>query len=131
MPTRRQERVNARIVQEVSEIIREIREDKLGFITVIKSEVSPDLRHAKVFVSILGDEDEQKETLNKLNKSTGFVRKMLGKGMQTKVTPIVNFKLYKGVSCADEMSQLISDARSTDQNPGELVVDDEIDGDEE
>ena len=123
-PSRRQERVNSRIVQEVSAIIRELKDERIGFITVTRSEVSPDLRNANVYISVYGDDNVKMETMRALKKATSFVRKNLGKVLQTKVTPEINFKIEKRIESSAEMSSLIDEARATD--PG-LIENDEND----
>lgn len=120
MPSRRQERVNSRLVQEISAILRTLKDDRLGFITVVSSEVSPDMRHANIFVSVLGEDDEVERTMEILRAATGLIRKLLGKVMQMKTTPEIQFRRERGILAADEMSQLIAQARATDPNPGPL-----------
>ena len=116
--SRRQERVNVRIVQEVSAILREIKDERIGFITVTRSEVSADLRHANVYISVLGEDNTKMETMRALKDNTSFVRKNLGKVMNTKLTPEINFKIEKRIETSVDISELIKEARSTDINPG-------------
>ena len=115
--SRRQERVNVRIVQEVSAILREIKDERIGFITVTRSEVSADLRHANVYVSVLGEDNTKMETMRAIKDNTSFVRKSLGKVMNTKVTPEINFKIEKRIETSVDISELIKEARATDINP--------------
>ena len=115
--SRRQERVNVRIVQEVSAILREIKDERIGFITVTRSEVSADLRHANVYISVLGEDNTKMETMRALKDNTSFVRKSLGKVMNTKLTPEINFKIEKRIETSVDISELIKEARSTDINP--------------
>lgn len=117
MPTRRQERVNARLVQEISQILYHLRDDRLGFTTVLKAEVSPDMRHANVFVSILGDEEAQDRGFRALQDSTHHIRMQLGKVMQMKSTPRIHFRFDDGIKTADEISRLIDEARASDPHP--------------
>lgn len=117
MPTRRQERVNARLVQEISQILYHLRDDRLGFTTVLRAEVSPDMRHANVFVSILGDEEAQDRGFRALQDSTHHMRMQLGKVMQMKNTPRIHFRFDEGVQTADHISRLIDEARATDPHP--------------
>lgn len=117
--SRRQERVNVRIVQEVSAILREIKDERIGFITVTRSEVSADLRHANVYISVLGEDNTKMETMRALKDNTSFVRKSLGKVMNTKLTPEINFKIEKRIETSVDISELIKEARSTDINPGD------------
>lgn len=118
MASRRQQRINSRLVEEVSKILRTLKDGRLGFITVVSSEVSPDLRHANIFVSIYGDDAEVERNMEALRSATGLVRKELGKLLQMKNTPEIQFRRERGILVADEMTRLISEARATDPNPG-------------
>lgn len=131
MPSRRQERVNSRLIQEISTILRTLKDARLGFVTVVRSEVSPDMRHANIFVSVYGEEEVVRQSMEILQAATKVVRKELGKVMQMKSTPEIQFRLEHGIRIADEMNYLISKARSTDPNPGpapEETAEDAVDG---
>ena len=72
--TVRQEKVQEQVlVQEISKLIqREVRDPRVGFVTLTGAEISRDLRHAKVFVSVLGDEEARKQSLKALNSASGI-----------------------------------------------------------
>ena len=72
--------------------------------------MSGDLQHAKVYVSIMGTEEEQKLTLRGLRHATGFIQSKLAKRLQTRFTPIVTFVLDEGVKHSIEMTRLINEA---------------------
>ena len=112
--SRRQERVNARIIQEVSAILREINDERIGFITITRSEVSPDLRYATVYVSVLGEDNIKMETMRAIKENTSFVRKSLGKVMNTKLTPEISFKIDKQIDRSININELIKQARASD-----------------
>lgn len=121
MATRRQERINHRIVQEVCAALRKVKDPRIGFVTVTGAEISPDLHNARVFLSVFGDEKKQVETLAAINHASGFLRHELGLNMPMKVTPRLQFELDLSVKIADEMNRLISEARATDPDliPGD------------
>lgn len=121
MPSRRQERVAKRVMQELVDAFRNLKYDNLGFITVTRCEVSPDLRHAKVFVSIWGDDREQERSLSLLRQNASRLRGMIGRPLGTKVIPSLHFEFDDQIATADEMSRLIRDARATDANPTPLT----------
>ena len=78
--TTRQERVQELLKVEVSDILRrELKDPRLGFITVTDAEITSDLRHAKIFVSVLGSEEERKENMAILKRAEKFVRQELGR----------------------------------------------------
>lgn len=121
MPTRRQERVGKRVVQEVVEAIRDLKNTDLGFITVTRCDITPDLRHAKVFVTVFGDENRIEKSLTILRANASRLKKAIGRPLGTKVIPTLYFEYDDTIATADAMSRLIRDARSTDTNPAPLT----------
>lgn len=121
MPSRRQERVSKRIIQELVEAIRDLKNADLGFITVTRCEVSPDLRHAKVFVSVYGDEERQKKSLDALRHNASRLKGLIGRPLGTKVVPSLHFEFDDTIANADAMSRLIREARNTDAHPEPLT----------
>jgi ribosome-binding factor A len=83
MQGRRIDRIEEQLRIELSEIIeREIQDPRIGFTTVTAVKVSPDLRHARVFVTVLGDAAQRKKALEGLRSATSFVRRSLSKRLQ-------------------------------------------------
>lgn len=121
MPTRRQERVAKRVVQELVDAIRDLKNADLGFITVTRCEVSPDLRHAKVFVTVFGDEKRIEKSLEMLRQNATRLKGIIGRPLRTKVIPTLHFEYDDSIATADAMSRLIRDARNTDANPNPLT----------
>ncbi len=90
---RRIDRLGDQIREEIADIIaRKLKDPRVGFVTVTAVYVSEDLRHAKVFVSIYGDEKTQAETMKGLNSAAGFVRGEIGRRIKIKFTPDIVFK---------------------------------------
>src|SRR4030067_3770947 len=90
---RRTDRLGDQIRVEVVDIIaRKLKDPRVGFVTVMSVEVSADLRHAKVYVSILGDEKTQAESMKGVNSATGFVRGEIGRRLKIKFTPDRGFR---------------------------------------
>lgn|SRR5690625_1035617 len=88
----RANRVAEQMKKEIGEIINQkIKDPRVGFVTVTDVDVTNDLQHAKVYVSILGDDEEKKESLVGLTKAAGFVRTELGKRIRLRKTPEVTF----------------------------------------
>ena len=78
--TERTARLDELLREEISEVIRrEVDDPRIGFVTITDVEVSPDLRHASVWVSVLGSADEKRQTLRALARAMPFVRQRLGK----------------------------------------------------
>src|SRR5258707_13058688 len=111
MKRHRLERV-AEVVREVasSTILFELRDPRVKLVTVTRAEVSGDLQHAKVYVSIMGTDKEQKLTLNGLRHAAGFIQSKLAQRLQTRFTPVLQFVLDQGVKTSIEMTRLINEA---------------------
>src|SRR5438105_12044386 len=110
MKRHRLERV-AEVVREVasSTILFELRDPRVKMVTVTRAEVSGDLQHAKIYVSIMGELKEQQLTLRGLRHAAGFIQSKLAKRLQTRFTPLVQFVLDQGVKNSIEISRLINE----------------------
>ena len=92
--TQRTDRVDELLRQEIGALLaKEIADPRIGFATITDVETSPDLRHAKVWVSIIGTPAERKETLRALQASMGFVRHELGKRLRIRRIPDLHITL--------------------------------------
>ena len=82
------------IKKEVSDILHnEIKDPRIGFVTVTMVDVTADLRYAKIFISVLGNGEQQKITEETLNRATSYIRSELGKRIRLKFTPEITFKM--------------------------------------
>jgi len=104
----------ARVAEAVREtasetILYEMHDPRVKFVTVTRAEVSGDLQHAKVYVSIMGTEKEQQLTLRALRHAAGFVQSKLAKRLQTRYTPIIQFVLDVGVKRSIELSRILNE----------------------
>ena len=107
--SRRQQKVAELIKQEVSDLIQhELKDPRIGFVTVTDAEISADLRHAKVFVSIL--EGDKEETMEGLKAAEGFVRTEIGERVRLRYTPEILFKyddsIEKGVRIFELLEEI-------------------------
>jgi ribosome-binding factor A len=102
----------AEVVREVASetILFELRDPRVKGVTVTRAEVSADLQHAKVFVSIMGAPKEQELCLHGLRHAAGFVQSKLAGRLQTRFTPVIQFVLDQGVKKSIEMTRLINEA---------------------
>lgn len=108
MPTQRQLRVGNLLQREISDIMRREMEDPdIGFATVTGVEVSADLRHARVFVSVLGDEFAKRDTMRALIRGRKFVRGLLGKRLDLRRIPELQFRLDETAERAQRMAVLL------------------------
>ena len=111
MKTHRLARVAEAVREVASEtILFELRDPRVKLVTVTRAEVSGDLQHAKVYVSVMGTPKEQQLTLRGLKHAAGFVQSKLAKRLQTRFTPVIQFVLDQGVKNSIEMSRLIKEA---------------------
>ena len=122
MAFQRSDRVAEAIKHEVGGIllhkIKDTRVDSAR-VSVTDVEVSRDLRHATVFVSILGNEDEQKAALAGLRSAAGFIRSEIGKAVQLRATPEVHFKLDKSIEHGAHIVALLNRIKEEEQGPRE------------
>lgn len=111
MKTHRLARV-AEVVREVASetILFELKDPRVKGVTVTRTEVSADLQHAKVFVSLMGTEQEQKLTLHGLRHAAGFIQSKLASRLQTRFTPAIKFIVDEGVKKSIEITRLINEA---------------------
>lgn len=114
--TTRQEKLVGLLKEEVSDILRrEIKDPRLGFFTVIDAEISADLRHAKVFVSIMGTEEERKQSMEVLKHAQHFVRQEFGKRVRMKVLPEIQFVKDESVDRGVRMLELLEEIKRNEE----------------
>lgn len=108
MPTSRMRRVNE-VMREVigGAIADELEDPRIGFVTVTSVETSPDLRSARVFVSVLGDEGERRSTLEGLRSSHGVLQSAIARELRLKRTPTLTFHYDDGAERAERLSRLL------------------------
>jgi len=117
MKTHRLARIAEAIREVASEtILFELRDPRVKRVTVTRSEVSGDLQHAKVYVSVMGTEKEQQLTMHGLRHASGFIQAKLAARLQTRFTPQLSFVLDEGVKKSLEVTRLINEALG--QTPG-------------
>jgi ribosome-binding factor A len=115
----RTQRVGDFLKRELSSLIQfEVRDPRVGMVSVTDVEVSRDLSHAKVFVTILGKDSEQEaqESIEALNKASGFLRSLLAKDNNARTTPKLRFYFDSSVGRGQYLSKLIADAVAEDRS---------------
>jgi ribosome-binding factor A len=106
-------------------ILFEVSDPRVRSVTVLRVEVSGDLRQAKVYVSIMGTESERRRALEGLNHAAGFIQARVAARLQTRFTPVLSFKLDDSVKRSVELGRLIDEAVASDQKGGALSSSDE------
>jgi ribosome-binding factor A len=110
MTGRRPERLAEQIKEEVSLIIAgEVEDPRVGFVTVTDAKLTPDLRYAKIYVSVLGSEAEVKESLAALKHAAGFIRTQLGAMLRMRRTPELHFVYDETTETAARIEELLSE----------------------
>jgi ribosome-binding factor A len=117
---RRNERVNVLLRQEISRLLAtELKDPRLpSILSITRVETSPDLRVARVFVSVLGDKSEKADTLKALRSASGYVRRKLRQQVTLKMVPSVEFRIDESIERGAEMMKLISEAAPSPESSG-------------
>jgi ribosome-binding factor A len=106
----RPQRLGDLIQREVSDLIRlEVRDPRVGMITITSVDVSPDMSHAKVFFTVL-EKQKLPDTLDGLRRAAGFLRSQLARRMKMYTTPDLRFEYDESVERGDRLSRLIDEA---------------------
>ncbi len=112
MSSNRPERVAQFLKEELSQIIREeLKDPRIGFVTVTRVNITADLRYARIYVSIMGEEKEKKETFKGLESARGFVRRLIGERIRLRYTPDIEFKIDDSIEYSIRISKVIDEAK--------------------
>ncbi len=104
----RMKRINEACKEALGEILLEkIKDPRIGFVTVTAVEVAPDLRQAKVWLSILGSEEETEASMKVLEKAKGFIRSELGKRVRMRYTPELKIYLDRGAEISEKVQDIL------------------------
>lgn len=119
-------RINGEVLKELSNIIRsEIKDPRINPMTsVVAVEVAPDLKTCKVYISVLGDEKSQKDTITGLKSAEGYIRRQLARTVNLRNTPEIRFILDQSIEYGINMSKLIDEVTEHD-NKMHVEVEDE------
>ena len=121
MPAYRKERLEEAIKRVVADaLLKEIRDPRIGFVTVTSVELNRDKSIASVYVSVLGDEKAIRKTMAGIESATGYIKFMVGKNIKMRNTPQIRFFLDKSIGYASEMIGLLDNLegeRARTENP--------------
>ena len=111
---RRQERLAGEIRDEVAQmLVRELKDPRIGFTTVTRVELSPDLQHARVLVSVLGDVEAQQKTLEGLTSASGYLRHEIAHRLRLRRAPEMVFVLDRGAEASEKIEELLRKLHET------------------
>jgi ribosome-binding factor A len=111
----RMRRVNEAVREVLSEAVVELKDPRIGFVTVTGVETSRDLRHARVYVSVFGPEEKQRESLAGLEAAHGVLQARIGRELRMKRTPQLAFEYDPTVERGVRMTQLIDELAPDDE----------------
>ena len=116
----------AEVVREVASetILFELRDPRVKGVTVTRAEISGDLQHAKVYVSLMGSASEQQLCMHGLRHAAGFIQSKVASRLTTRSTPAISFVIDRGVKNSIEVARLIKEALAestakTDETPAD------------
>jgi len=113
MRFKRSERIQELILEEISKLIQSgLKDPRIGFTTITKVEVSENLKHAKIFVSVMGSEQEKTATLDGLINAKGFIRSVLGKNLYLRYLPELDFRRDDNADHVDKISRILNGLHS-------------------
>ena len=115
--TRRTERINDQLREEISALVlREMKDPRIGgLVTITEVEVSPDLSRAKVFVSVLGSDDEKKSTLKALGAASGFLQRELRRRLTLRRMPELAFVADESIEHGARILSLLNETKQEGQ----------------
>jgi ribosome-binding factor A len=129
--SRRSERLGEEIREEVARIVvTGLKDPRIGFVTIIRVDLTADLRTARVHVGVLGSAEDRKKSLAGLQQAAGFIRRELGRRIHVRHTPELIFRYDEGLDATDRVAQLLEETKAAErarpeEDPGSAGPDDE------
>ena len=113
MRFKRSQRIQELLLKEISKLLQGgLKDPRIGFATLTRVEVSDNLKHAKIFVSVMGSEKERTDTLNALKNAKGFIRNALGKNLYLKYLPELQFKKDENAEHVEKITRILEELHS-------------------
>lgn len=108
----RANRVAEQIKKEIGDILsQKVKDPRIGFVTITDVEVTGDLQQAKIYISVLGDEDKKQDTLLGLSKANGFIRSEIGRRIRLRKTPEVFFEIDEATEYGNHIETILRDLK--------------------
>jgi ribosome-binding factor A len=118
MEYKRADRVSLAVKREVAEmLIREIKDPRIGMVTVTGVTMSPDLRHARIYYSVLGGEKEIKDSAAGLKQATPYIQRQIGHRIRLRFTPELDFQYDHSLEYGSHIEQLLKSIVPSDRTP--------------
>ena len=110
-------RLGEAVKKEVTQMLgKELKDPGIGFTTVTGVDISPDLRYARIYVSVYGSDEAKVQTLQALNRAKGFVRSELGKRIRLRFTPEVEFRFDESIERGARIMELLNQVKDGEGN---------------
>lgn len=109
MPSTQHLRLQERVRQEVALILRQLKDPRVGFVSVVRAEVSSEGQFARIHVSVLGDAAQERSSLKALNHARGFVRTRLGEVLGTRKVPEIAFAIDRSAQEVQKLEKILHD----------------------
>ena len=120
MQYKRKDRVGDLIKREIAQIVQnQLKDPGLGFVTITGAKLSADLKQARIFYSVLGDEDSKEKTAAALKRASGFIQNEVGRNLKLRYTPEIVFQFDGSVEYGAHIEELIEKIRRTEGPEGE------------
>ncbi len=114
--TRRTQQVGEMLRAELDDIIRtEVKDPRIGFFSITRVDVPTDLRSARVFVSVLGSDEERENTIDALRQAAGFIRFHLKPRLRMRQIPELDFRDDRSMEYAAEITEALAEVRARDE----------------
>jgi len=114
----RTERLADLIREEVSRLLlREIKDPRIGFVTITGATVSPDLRNVRIFVSVLGGEESREATLEALRSASGFIQRALFRNLRLRNSPTVAFQFDASLEYGERIERVLRQIHESEEPP--------------
>ena len=120
MSGRRNDRLSGEIREDVARIVSQLKDPRIGFVTVTRVDLTPDFRTAHVHVGILAAGPDREKTLVGLRQAAGFVRRELGKKLHVRHTPEIAFHYDGGLDATERVAHLLDEVRPGDEAAAEV-----------
>ncbi len=112
-------KVNELVREVVADAVADLKDPRIGFVTITGAETSPDLRHAVVFYSVLGSEDEKAGTAAALKSATSRIQGALGHETRLRYTPVLEFRVDPSIDEGLRISQILADLEDSEETHDE------------
>lgn len=108
MAGHREQRVNEEIKRELTAVVRQLKDPRIsGMVSILKTNVTKDLKFCKVYISVFGDEQNKKDVLKGLNSAKGFIRKEISQALSLRITPEFTFEIDNSLEEGNKILKMI------------------------